>query len=98
MNWSIGDRVIITIGPEDSQNAFLQAVDGLEAEVSMVYENPYEPGVKRFEVMLTTPTEFDGEKVKKVDGLYEDNLERLQMESKALNFGRWIAGVKNKIC
>lgn len=97
MNWSIGDRVIITIGPEDSQNDFLQAVDGLEAEVSMVYENPYEPGIKRFEVMLTTPTEVDGERVKKVDGLYEDNVQKLKNESKALNFGKWVSGIKNRI-
>lgn len=71
---SIGDPVTLTFSAEDLQNGFLQAVDGLTATVSLVYTNPYEPGVNRYEVELTSAVEIDGDDIITVPGLYDENL------------------------
>ena len=67
--------VVIRIGAEEMQNALLQEIDGALAEVSEIYTNSYEPGVKRIEVTLVHEIEHNGETIKVVPGLYEDNIE-----------------------
>lgn len=78
MKFSIGDKVIIKVDVEELQHDLLQMVDGMQATVSEVYQNAYEPDVDRYEVELIEPIEFEDQKIVVVPGLYEDNLEKVE--------------------
>jgi Family of unknown function (DUF5824) len=75
MNFSVGDKVRILVGPEEMQNEVLEKVDGATATISEIYQNSYEPDVDRYEVELDEPVDFHGEDLIVIPGLYEDNLE-----------------------
>jgi hypothetical protein len=76
MNWSIGDMVTIKMGAEDSQNQIIRAADGNRGKVSLIYTNPYEPDINRYEVELLQPITIDDQSVRTMDGLYDDNLSK----------------------
>lgn len=76
MNWSIGDIVTIKMGTEDSQNQIIKAADGKRGKVSLIYTNPYEPDINRYEVELLQPITIDEESTRTIDGLYDDNLSK----------------------
>jgi hypothetical protein len=87
MKFSVGDKVVIKTDVEEMQNGLLELVDGLEAVITEIYQNSYEPDVDRFEVELVRPLEFNNEEIVVVPGLYQDNLDLVKKidESKKRN-------------
>ena len=75
MKFSVGDKVVIKTDVEEMQNGLLELVDGLEAVITEIYQNSYEPDVDRFEVELVRPLEFNNEEIVVVPGLYQDNID-----------------------
>lgn len=75
MNFSMGDRVILKIDDKAQTDELLALINGLEAIVSEIYQNVYEPEVNRYEVELAQPIMFEGTRTVVIPGLYEDNLE-----------------------
>jgi hypothetical protein len=75
MKFSVGDKVVIKTDVEEMQNSLLELVDGLEAVITEIYQNSYEPDVDRFEVELVRPLEFNDEEIVVVPGLYQDNID-----------------------
>lgn len=75
MKFSVGDTVEIKVDVEELQNGLLELVDGMQAVITEIYQNVYEPDVDRYEVELVKPVKFEGENLVVVPGLYEDNLE-----------------------
>lgn len=83
MKLAIGQRVEIKISAEEMQNDLLSLIDGATATISEIYKNQYEPNVVRIEVELDEPVDLNGERVRVVPGLYEDNIIQSNMnESK----------------
>jgi len=78
MNFSVGDKVRILVGPEEMQNEVLEKVDGATATISEIYQNSYEPDVDRYEVELEEPVDFHGEELIVIPGLYTDNIELIR--------------------
>lgn len=74
MKLAIGQNVEIKIDVEEMQNELLSMIDGKTATISEIYKNQYEPDVIRIEVELDEPVELNGEMVRVVPGLYEDNI------------------------
>jgi len=97
MNFSQGDRVIIRVDVDSLVDPLFNAIDGLKATIFDIYQNMYEPETNRFEVELDYPVRVEGEIVKTVPGLYEDNLEPLDEteihkkmnEGFTLSFNEW---------
>jgi hypothetical protein len=87
MKFSVGDKVVIKTDVEEMQNGLLELVDGLEAVITEIYQNSYEPDVDRFEVELVRPLEFNNEEIVVVPGLYQDNIDLVKKidESKKRN-------------
>lgn len=75
MNFKVGDTVTIHANEEELQEELFQEIDGAFGEISEIYSNTYEPGVKRYEITLSSPATVNGEELIVVDGLYADNLE-----------------------
>lgn len=75
MKFSIGDKVMIKADAEELQNQVIEMVDGQIGTISEIYQNSYEPEVDRFEVELEEPIEYNGETLRVVPGLYEDNID-----------------------
>ena len=88
MKFNVGDKVTLHIDAEEMQNSLLEAVDGLTAVITEVYQNNYEPEVDRFEVELEHPIEINGERHVVVPGLYVDNLELIESTNEAKVTGR----------
>jgi len=90
MKFSVGDKVVIKTDVEEMQNGLLELVDGLEAVITEIYQNSYEPDVDRFEVELVRPIEFNGEEIVVVPGLYQDNIDLVKKvdESKKRNLAK----------
>lgn len=74
MKLAIGQPVEIKIDVEEMQNELLSLIDGRTAVISEIYKNQYEPNVARIEVELDEPVELNGEMIRVVPGLYEDNI------------------------
>lgn len=68
---------------EELQNGVIEMVDGTSGTISEIYQNSYEPDVDRFEVELDEPIEYNGERIKVVPGLYEDNIELVKSRKTA---------------
>ena len=77
MNFNIGDRIVIRISAEEMQNDLLEAVDGLPATISEIYQNSYDPDTDRFEVELDEPVRVNGDSYRIIPGLYLDNIESI---------------------
>lgn len=75
MKFNIGDRIVIRVSAEEMQNTLLEAVDGLPATISEIYQNSYDPDTDRFEVELDEPVSVNGEEYRVIPGLYLDNIE-----------------------
>ena len=90
MNLSQGDRIIIRTDPDSLTDPLFMAIDGLEATISEIYQNTYEPGIDRFEVELDQPVMVEGDRVKIVPGLYIENIESIE-ESKYMNEGKTLS-------
>lgn len=95
MNWSIGDKVTIKMGAEDAQNELIKAADGMRAKVSLIYTNPYEPDINRYEVELFEPVRIDDESITTIDGLYDDNLSRESM-NESVRPWQFLLDLRNK--
>lgn len=92
MKFNIGDRVLIRLNPEQLADPVLSQADGMEAEVTEVYTNTYDPETERYEVDLIHPIEGpDGESLSNIPGLYLDNLDTLEelSESVVFKFEDW---------
>jgi hypothetical protein len=90
MKFSVGDKVVIKTDVEEMQNGLLELVDGLEAVITEIYQNSYEPDVDRFEVELVRPLEFNNEEIVVVPGLYQDNIDLVKKveESRKRNLAK----------
>ena len=90
MKFSVGDKVVIKTDVEEMQNGLLELVDGLEAVITEIYQNSYEPDVDRFEVELVRPLEFNNEEIVVVPGLYQDNIDLVKKveESRKSNLAK----------
>jgi hypothetical protein len=105
MEFNIGDRVILRISDEEMQNETLEAVDGQPATITEIYQNSYQPQVNRFEVELDHPVKINGQTLRVIPGLYDDNIERESVdqisERVIVRFNQWESlkstGKKSKI-
>ena len=77
MKFNMGDRIVIRVSAEEMQNNVLEAVDGLPAVITEIYQNSYDPETDRFEVELEEPVSINGESYTVIPGLYLDNIEAI---------------------
>ena len=97
MKFNVGDRIVIRVSAEEMQNNLLEAVDGLPAVITEIYQNSYDPETDRFEVELEEPVSVNGESYTVIPGLYLDNIEAIDQTGRNVKYKEKGSSPKNEM-